>query len=860
MKPIILLHRASILLMSVFFIGRSALGLTLSGVPDDVTLACGDSVPAPPVVTAVGGCGDRAGGSLPDGLVLYYPFDTDQGATVADASGYHRTGTVHRATWTPSGARGGAMRFDGTNHFITASDAGLPAGNAARTFALWIRLDRIYENDSTEYFSYGTRSFNQLASLGFDWRNNRDQFNFSQWGGVFLSAQKMDQTGVWYHVVYTYDGAGQHRFYINGQASNGLNELRGGLNTVLGGTLQLGGHPMNASSLGPDPGYLDEVMIFNRALSADEAAALHAGGGATPQEDMVLHYQFNNADNLAKDSGPRAQHGTTSGVTYSPAGIEGGAAYFNGAAEIAIPNLVGVDRATSLTWCAWVNLTPGQNGLYGIMGATMSADESMYLVHDARGGTTRAYVVPASRSEERIAEATNVVGAGIWQHLAGTYDGSTIRLYVDGDLVAEESFAEPEPIRSNNVTFAIGDAAAGRGWKLVGALDDVRIYPRALSANELHGVYQAGAPVEITFAETSSTGDCPRTITRVWTATDACGATISATQTITVLANDVDSDGDGLLDSEEEKLGTNPNKADTDGDGRSDGVEVDRGTNPLVFDVFPYFVRNDFDGDTISDLGVYDHTSGTWHLMQSRDGYRSAQFGYFGTTPVPGDYDGDRKADLAIYDPANSTWYLNGSAGKTTVAQWGFRGTVPVPADYDGDGRTDLAVYHSRLGFYLVNGSKRGPFYKRVFLPGGQPVVGDFDGDGRTDFAVYQPSSAKWKIQLQSGGAANRTFGDTYARGLATDYDGDGKADLATFHAPTGWWTIQGSKMGAFKVAMPQGAGGLPVTGDYNGNNKAEAVVYLPLTAEWIFSGKSAGQVVRIQFGGPSSVPLGAGP
>ena len=42
-----------------------------------------------------------------------------------------------------------------------------------------------------------------------------------------------------------------------------------------------------------------------------------------------------------------------------------------------------------------------------------------------------------------------------------------------------------------------------------------------------------------------------------------------------------DSDGDGLLDSEENSLGTNPNKADTDGDGINDGQEVTDGTNPL---------------------------------------------------------------------------------------------------------------------------------------------------------------------------------------------------------------------------------------------------------------------------------------
>lgn len=832
--------------------------LTLTGVPSDVTIGCEDPVPPVAPVAAM----DECAGSPPDadGLVLHYGFNQDEGGVVDDLSGNARTGVVHGATWVADGVGGGCYRFDHAQAWIGATDAGLPAGNAARSVSWWFNAPTIHADGGSDMFSYGTQSYGNYFYFGIDWRDGRRQLAFSPWGWVFLMNTPVTQPDTWYHAVFTYDGQGGKKFYLDGIDATGISE-GGGFDTVLSGLLRIGPHDFSQH---PFTGRIDEVRIYNRALSVDEVASLHAleRAGIGREDAPLLHYRFDSADNLALDSSPLGQHGIASQVTFDPAGVNGGAASFDGNASIAIPGIRGINGATALTWSAWVKLAPDRSGLYGIMGNTEAFNESMYLVHDARGGTTRSYVVPASRAEERIAEATNVVDKGVWQHLAGTYDGQTIRLYVQGVLVEETSFADPQPIRSNNVTFAIGDAAAGRGWRLVGSLDDLRIHPRVLTAAEIEAQFLAVTDASVVFTESRS-GDCPAVITRVWTASDSCGNSVSATQVITVLAAEVpdrDSDGDGLLDSEEKILGTNPDKADTDNDGRNDGLEVERGTNPLVVDAFPTFVRNDFDGDAISDLGVYDHLSGTWHLLRSRDGYTSAQYGFFGTTPVPGDYDGDGKADLAVYDPANAVWYINGSAGKASVLQWGFRGTVPVPADYDGDGRTDLAVYHGRLGLYYVNGSKRGKFFKRVFLPGGQPVVGDFDGDRTADFAVYQPSTAKWKIQLQAGGVINRVFGDTGAKGLATDYDGDGKADIATFHAPTGWWTISGSKMGSFKVSMPQAAGGLPVTGDYTGNNKAEAVVFLPLTAEWIFSGKGPGQVVRIQFGGASSTPLGAGP
>lgn len=66
---------------------------------------------------------------------------------------------------------------------------------------------------------------------------------------------------------------------------------------------------------------------------------------------------------------------------------------------------------------------------------------------------------------------------------------------------------------------------------------------------------------------------------------------------------DVDGDGDGLLDSEEVELGTDPGKTDSDGDGYDDGDEVDQNTDPADAEDKPYQLgwqidacRDDIDG------------------------------------------------------------------------------------------------------------------------------------------------------------------------------------------------------------------------------------------------------------------------
>jgi hypothetical protein len=68
--------------------------------------------------------------------------------------------------------------------------------------------------------------------------------------------------------------------------------------------------------------------------------------------------------------------------------------------------------------------------------------------------------------------------------------------------------------------------------------------------------------------------------------------TITPTITITGTVIGVDSDGDGLTDAEEARLGTDPHNPDTDRDGLTDYEEVRRGTNPLL---------SDTDGDTLLD-------------------------------------------------------------------------------------------------------------------------------------------------------------------------------------------------------------------------------------------------------------------
>ena len=76
-----------------------------------------------------------------------------------------------------------------------------------------------------------------------------------------------------------------------------------------------------------------------------------------------------------------------------------------------------------------------------------------------------------------------------WHHLAGTYDGSKLNLYIDG--VARASVAATGNIADSSArSLNIGRFSEG-GFLFKGVIDDVQIYNRALSATEIQQLYNA---------------------------------------------------------------------------------------------------------------------------------------------------------------------------------------------------------------------------------------------------------------------------------------------------------------------------------------------------------------------------------
>ncbi len=250
-------------------------------------------------------------------------------------------------------------------------------------------------------------------------------------------------------------------------------------------------------------------------------------------------------------------------------------------------------------------------------------------------------------------------------------------------------------------------------------------------------------------------------------------------------------------------------------------------------------ITGDFDGDGVVDYGCYDPNGipgaaapGSWYIMQSRDGFRTETFGYGGTVPITGDFDGDGITDFGCYDAAGipgrvspGSWYIMQSRAGFRTATFGYGGTVPITGDFDGDGKADFGCYDAagiyaggrwlaEPGSWYLMQSRDGFRTETFGYSGTVPVAGDFDGDGVADFGCYDAAGffaggrwladpGSWYLMQSRAGFRTETFGYGGTVPVVGDYDGDGVADFGCYDAAgipgtaaSGSWYIMQSRDG----------------------------------------------------------------
>jgi len=244
-------------------------------------------------------------------------------------------------------------------------------------------------------------------------------------------------------------------------------------------------------------------MAWLEGWSYRKPITVTAGSNGMPSDYQVLvtnpiynesnlegSWHFNEGSGtVAKDSSGKGRDGTISGATWTT-GKFGNGLQFDGVDDyVQYPKAVcdailSAQKLTISLWFKWSTLATGKT-------LVMGADGAGYYLHtNASDASKIDFEIYYSGTWYRLTSATSV-STGTWYHIVATWDGSTMRLYFNGvqDANTLSRSAMSDRASSGDRTFSNLSSANAIG----GIMDEVRIYSRALSPEEIREHYLAKA-------------------------------------------------------------------------------------------------------------------------------------------------------------------------------------------------------------------------------------------------------------------------------------------------------------------------------------------------------------------------------
>lgn len=228
---------------------------------------------------------------------------------------------------------------------------------------------------------------------------------------------------------------------------------------------------------------------------------------------LVGHWTFDGESLSSTTATDRSGQGNNGTVTNGPSrtiGAIGQGIGFDGVNDfVTRSDNASLDLPVSHTLAAWVRLSSITDGLIlskGLCGSNYSSYALKVGTNDGGGtaGRLNYTIRNANLVGNNTVSQTSNLPTNTWVHVAGTHDGTTMRLYINGALHATATgngsapYNNPDPL----LLGSDSDCSTGRRYQLNGTLDDVRTYTRTLSAAEIERLYKLGEGTKINVTDT----------------------------------------------------------------------------------------------------------------------------------------------------------------------------------------------------------------------------------------------------------------------------------------------------------------------------------------------------------------------
>jgi parallel beta-helix repeat protein len=415
------------------------------------------------------------------GPVGYWALDENTGTTTADASGNGNNGTLQNGVaWTAPGKAGAAaLTFDGTNDRVLISTSSSLEATTAMSIGGWFN----HASTGGSGTSGVTKAQNyRLTAQEANAASSHWQFFFTDSNGTIRSITTTNaySNDVWHYVMGTYDGT-QLKIYVDGVSAAPPVNFTGAIK-VSTASVFLGLRDATAYYAGQ----MDEIRIYNRALSASEVAAL-----ANPTDPSLVGYWKldENTGTTTADASGNGNDGTlVNGVAWTAPGKVGAADLsFDGTNDrVLIPTSSELEASTALSIGGWFNHS--STGGAGTSGVTKAQNYRLTAQEANAANSHWQFFFTDSNGTIRSITTTNAYSNDAWHYVMGTYDGSQLKIYVDGASAATPvSFTGTIKTSAADVFLGLRDASA----YYKGQMDEIRIYNRGLSSSEVAALYSA---------------------------------------------------------------------------------------------------------------------------------------------------------------------------------------------------------------------------------------------------------------------------------------------------------------------------------------------------------------------------------
>jgi hypothetical protein len=371
-----------------------------------------------------------------------------------------------------------AIVCNGTSSEVTASNAA-QLNSGTTTVSFWVKLNALPGNGEVFLMSYGgwqERFKVSLPSHGkVVWTTNNTTgiSDMDAGGGNELPI------GVWKQVVLVHDGTNDI-IYIDGVAK-ATKAVAGLLNSTTK-PLGLGYNAIDGGNW--LDGALDEVEMYNYALSATEIGNLYSAQAAFPgtASDLVADYSLNGNGKDDSQFGNHADLDETAKATTNRHGWANNALTGHATADNSIAL-----QSDFTTISFWVNPNslPGSGEVFLLScGGWQERWKISMPAHGKPVFTTHAGGACCSDMD-----SGTPLTVGTWTHVVMTHDGTKDIIYFNGVQVNEKAVAGA--LDKTKHPFGIGYDPIDNGSIFDGSLDDIQLYNRALSGAEILALYNA---------------------------------------------------------------------------------------------------------------------------------------------------------------------------------------------------------------------------------------------------------------------------------------------------------------------------------------------------------------------------------